>query len=89
MDTISNVYLPVWNKLVVEVEAGGISVHRESNSNSFCGIWVQSISRPKSVQHTSNAAVLLKCGKEGGEREIGERSTVTRAGILILKGCEI
>lgn len=34
---------------------------------------------------------MLQCyhREEGEEREIEERNTVTRAGILILKGCEI
>lgn len=38
------------------------------------------------LYHTSNTAVLPRGGEE---TENGARNTVTRAGILILKGCEI
>lgn len=79
----------VENKWVAEEKAGGIFVCRTGNSDLFCGIWVQSIFTPGFLYHTSNTAVLLRGGEEREERENGERNTVTGAGILILKGCEI
>jgi len=89
MDTARTVHVLVQNKWVAEEKAERIFVCRAGNSNSFCGIWVQSISTLGFLYHTSNTAVLPRGGEEGEERENGEKNTVTGVGILILKGCEI
>lgn len=44
---------------------------------------------PGLQHHTSSTAVWQRGGEEGEEGENGKRSTAPRAGILILKGCEI
>lgn len=44
---------------------------------------------PGLLHHTSSTAVSQKGGEEGEEGEHGERNAAPRAGILILRGCEI
>lgn len=74
---------------MAEEKAEGIFVCRAGNSNPFCGIWVQSIS----TLGFCTTPPILQCyqgvGRRGKREKNGERNTATRAGILILNGCEI
>lgn len=69
MGTVRTIHVLVENKWVAEEKAGGIFVCRAGKSNSFCGIWVLSISTLGFLYHTSNTAVLPRGGEEGKERE--------------------